>query len=277
MAISITKPVVGGDENTWGTKLNTALDVIVDASNGTSGTIAPDLTTLTINGTDVTTTAAELNVVDGDTAATSTTVVGADRVVFNDNGTMKQVSLTDINTFIQSQAASGGTITITAGSDLTGGGNFTAGQSGNATITIDHANTSSLNGATGNSGSTFIQNLTVDDNGHLTAISSSGVPASGPSTTGSTVGTLTSPSTATVSIPAGKYFHLVHSGVNLTYIAEIMSGSFVEFGTGSIKTTGEFFAVNGGATSAVCFTASGCSFKTTSSTNSGVGATYQTL
>ena len=78
MAITITKPVVGGDENTWGTKLNTALDVIVDASNGTSGTIAPDLTTLTINGTDVTTTAAELNVVDGDTAATSTTVVGAE-------------------------------------------------------------------------------------------------------------------------------------------------------------------------------------------------------
>ena len=276
MAISITKPVVGGDENTWGTKLNTALDVIVDASNGTSGTIAPDLTTLTINGTDVTTTAAELNVVDGDTAATSTTVVGGDRVVFNDNGTMKQVSLTDINTFIQSQAASGGTITITAGSDLTGGGNFTAGQSGNATITIDHANTSSLNGATGNSGSTFIQNLTVDDNGHLTAISSSGVPASGPSTSGTTVGTLTAPSSATVSIPAGKYFILQHTGVNLTYSCNINSGGFVEFGGGTIKTSGTFF-VAGSSTSAVCFTANGVTFQTTGSTNSGVGCIYKTL
>ena len=57
MAISLTLPVVGGDENTWGTKNNTALTTIRDAVNGTSGTIAPDLSTLTINGTNVTATA----------------------------------------------------------------------------------------------------------------------------------------------------------------------------------------------------------------------------
>ena len=33
---------------------------------------------------------------DGNTSASSTTVVDADRVVFNDNGTMKQVAMTDI-------------------------------------------------------------------------------------------------------------------------------------------------------------------------------------
>lgn len=71
MAISVSKPTVGGSEDTWGTTINTGLDTIVDALNGTSGTVAPDLSTLTIGGTDVTATAAEINKLDGVTATTA--------------------------------------------------------------------------------------------------------------------------------------------------------------------------------------------------------------
>ena len=56
---------------------------------------------LALGGTVVTATAAELNIIDGGTAATSTTVVDADRVVFNDAGTMKQVAVTDLATYFQ--------------------------------------------------------------------------------------------------------------------------------------------------------------------------------
>ena len=80
-------------------------------------TIAGEIstTTLDIGGTNVTSTAAELNILDGvtstatelnimdgNTSASSTTLADADRVVANDNGTMKQVALTDIKTYLTS-------------------------------------------------------------------------------------------------------------------------------------------------------------------------------
>ena len=49
----------------------------------------------------VTATPAELSILDGDTSATSTTLADADRVVVNDNGTMKQVALTDFETYME--------------------------------------------------------------------------------------------------------------------------------------------------------------------------------
>ena len=50
----------------------------------------------------VTATATELNIMDGGTSATSTTLVDADRLVTNDAGTMKQVALTDLKTYLTS-------------------------------------------------------------------------------------------------------------------------------------------------------------------------------
>ena len=51
----------------------------------------------------VTATAAELNIVDGGTSATGTTIADADRVVFNDDGTMKQVAVTDLAAYFDDE------------------------------------------------------------------------------------------------------------------------------------------------------------------------------
>jgi hypothetical protein len=78
------------------TALETARTIAGQSFDGTGNiTIAPtDLT-------GVTSTATELNVMDGDTSATSTTLADADRVVVNDAGTMKQVALTDFETYFE--------------------------------------------------------------------------------------------------------------------------------------------------------------------------------
>jgi hypothetical protein len=66
--------------------------------DGVSGLVQADLTKLAA----VDSTAAELNIVDGGTSATGTTIVDADRVVLNDNGTMVQAAMTDIKTYLSS-------------------------------------------------------------------------------------------------------------------------------------------------------------------------------
>jgi hypothetical protein len=66
--------------------------------DGVSGLVQADLTKLAA----VDSTAAELNIVDGGTSATSTTLVDADRLVANDAGTMVQVAMSDVKTYLSS-------------------------------------------------------------------------------------------------------------------------------------------------------------------------------
>ena len=77
---------------------------------------------------------------DGGTSASSTTIVDADRVVLNDDGTMKQVAVTDVDTYITSKA-------FTTPSAITSTGTLTPGSaksiyqrvdctSGNITLTL---------------------------------------------------------------------------------------------------------------------------------------------
>ena len=53
-----------------------------------------------------------MNILDGGTSATSTTVVGADRVILNDDGTMKQVAVTDLATYFDNNISVSGDITV---------------------------------------------------------------------------------------------------------------------------------------------------------------------
>ena len=82
--------------------LVTIKDGIVNASGinlGSAALVESELEIL--DGANITTT--ELNIIDGDTSATATTVVDADRVVFNDNGTMKQVAVTDLSAYFDDE------------------------------------------------------------------------------------------------------------------------------------------------------------------------------
>ena len=68
-----------------------------------------------------------------------------------------------------------GTLTVTAGTLMSGGGSFTANQSGNSSVTIDHAPVSRTNNTSSVSpafGATFtaIDSITTSTEGHITAV-----------------------------------------------------------------------------------------------------------
>tara|TARA_B100001094_G_scaffold253969_1_gene252563 strand:+ start:40036 stop:44283 length:4248 start_codon:yes stop_codon:yes gene_type:complete len=77
--------------------------------------------------------------------------------------------VTSIGTASETVVASNAAITITAGNALTGGGTLNLNQSSAETITINHQDTSSQ-GSSNNSGRTYIQDITLDTYGHVTAI-----------------------------------------------------------------------------------------------------------
>ena len=105
------------------------------------------LDAIDFNGTAISSTAAELNIVDGGTAATSTTLADADRVVVNDNGTMVQVALTDFETYFESALDTLSNVTtvgaLNAGSITSGFGAIDNGSSAITTTgTVTYGNLS---------------------------------------------------------------------------------------------------------------------------------------
>jgi hypothetical protein len=98
--LTVDNVIING--TTIGHTDDTDLITLADGIATVAGEVS--LTTLDIGGTNVTSTAAELNIMDGGTSATSTTLVDADRFVVNDNGTMVQVAASDLTTYINANA-----------------------------------------------------------------------------------------------------------------------------------------------------------------------------
>jgi hypothetical protein len=142
--------------------------------SGAAGLIVPE-GQLTLGSTAITLTAAELNILDGDNTASSVTIVDADRIILNDNGTMKQVAVSALNSYTSSSIAADDIGTGNAAVNLTT-------SSGN--ITIDAAANDSDVIFKGTDDSSDITMLTLDgsDAGHATfnnAITSGAVITSG--------------------------------------------------------------------------------------------------
>jgi len=92
-----------------------------------------------LDGATVTTT--EINIMDGDTSASATTVADADRVVFNDAGTMKQVAVTDLAAYFDDEITAMPNLVTTAATTVGAldSGSITSGfgtiDTGSSTIT----------------------------------------------------------------------------------------------------------------------------------------------
>ena len=105
-------------------------------------------------------TSSEVNMLDGGTSATGTTLAGTDRVITNDAGTMVQVALSDFDTYF------GSSLSFPA---LTSANTFSATQSGSITALSDGANIS-VNLALNNHFSvTLAGNRTLDNPSNIVA------------------------------------------------------------------------------------------------------------
>ena len=133
--------------------------------SGAAGLIVPE-GQLTLGSTAITLTAAELNILDGSNSASTVTIVDADRIILNDNGTMKQVAVSALNSYTSSSIAADDIGTGNAAVTITT-------SSGN--ITIDAAANDSDIIFKGTDDSSDITMLTLDGSAAGEAIFNAGI------------------------------------------------------------------------------------------------------
>ena len=124
--------------------LSGAARIVVPDGQLVLGSTAVSSTAAELNILDgVTATASELNLLDGDTSVGgSITIADTDGFVVNDGGTMKTIPASDITTYV----GAGDITSVTAGVGLSGGGS-----SGDVTLTLDLSELSGVTPANGDS------------------------------------------------------------------------------------------------------------------------------
>ena len=235
--LTVDNVIING--TTIGHTDDTDLITVADGIVTVAGEIS--VTTLDIGGTNVTSTAAELNildgvtstatelnVMDGDTSATSTTVADADRVVLNDGGTMKQVAVTDLSAYFDDEITAMPNLvtvsTLDSGAISSGFGNIDIGSSNlTATGTISLGATSFNDNNITNVGSVQLDSIAGDADTN-TSIAFSG----------SDVITMTTGGTTALTIDASQ---------NVTVAGDLtVSGDDITLGT---NTSGHIMVADG--------------------------------
>ena len=151
-AVALNGAITGATNITLSGELDAAtLDISGDAD--IDGTLETDA--LSINSTTITTTAAEINLIDGGTARGTTAVADGDGLLVNDDGTMRMTNVTTLKTYFQTG------VSVAADDISTGDGAVTIATS-TENITIDAQGNDTdiiFKGTDGSSDTTF---LTID-------------------------------------------------------------------------------------------------------------------
>ena len=102
--LTVDNVIVNG--TTIGHTSDTDLITLADGIATVAGEVS--MTTLDIGGTNVTATAAELNLIDGGTARGTDALADGDGILINDGGTMKMTNVTAVKTYMAGTAATAG-------------------------------------------------------------------------------------------------------------------------------------------------------------------------
>jgi cytoskeletal protein CcmA (bactofilin family) len=107
--LTVDNVIING--TTIGHTSDTDLITVADGLVTVAGEVS--MTTLDIGGTNVTTTAAEINLIDGGTSRGTTAVASGDGILINDGGTMRMTNVDTVSTYFASHSVGGGNIVTT--------------------------------------------------------------------------------------------------------------------------------------------------------------------